>query len=443
MTPSEAVDATAVGPRVRGIELQRRAADPRLDVMGFLNEAVLRYPQAVSFAPGRPLESDLDVVGGLQGIERYAESAARRQGRSYQEVLAGLGQYGPTNGIVREEIATHLEVDEGIVVTPESVMLTCGCQEALSILLLGLFERDRDVLLVSDPSYIGITGMAHLLGIPVQPVAAGGDGLTAAALAEAVRHVRSTGRRPRCVYDVPDFNNPLGTSVPLDERHRLLELAAAEDFLIVEDGAYRAYCYETTRLPTLKSLDEAGRVVYLGSFSKTLFPGLRLGYLVADMPAAEEADRPLAAALARVKSLTTVNTSPLLQAAAAGFLAAHGHSLQAVLAPRVTAYRQRRDSLLAALEDRVMAAGLAEAVRWNRPRGGFFVTVRLPFAFDEGCLRSCAEHYGVLVSPMSYFSLLPGREDQVRLSFSYVTPPQIELGVERFVRFVRDRASSR
>jgi (S)-3,5-dihydroxyphenylglycine transaminase len=99
-------------------------------------------------------------------------------------------------------------------------------------------------------------------------------------------------------------------------------------------------------------------------------------------------------------------------------------------------YRANRDRMVACLEERL---GRAPGVRWNRPEGGFFLTVRLPFAFDDDCLQACARDYGVIVCPMSFFALSPGRESQVRLSFSYVTEAQIEEGIARFARFVLDR----
>jgi (S)-3,5-dihydroxyphenylglycine transaminase len=316
------------------------------------------------------------------------------------------------------------------------------------VLLMGLFEPGRDVLLSSDPAYIGITGLARILGVEVRPVPMGPEGLTAEAVAEAAAAVRRAGGRPRAVYDVPDFNNPLGTSIPVAERRRLLETAAEEDLLVFEDGPYRLFAYDGQPAPTLKHLDaagvagEPGRVVSLGSFSKTLFPGLRMGYLVADQRVADRPEgggggRFLAEALSRVKSLTTVNTPPVLQAAAAALLAEHGGSLAPRVARMLPVYRAGRDRMLERLEAEL--GGLA-GVSWNRPGGGFFLTLTLPFAFDEACLEEAAGRHGVIVCPMSFFALAPGWERRVRLSFSYATPEQIDDGVARLAAFLRERA---
>jgi (S)-3,5-dihydroxyphenylglycine transaminase len=433
-----AAGAAAAPVEGRGVWVALRGslAHPSLGVMNFLNEVVSRYPGAISFAPGRPWEELFDVEQALGGIGRWADHRAAAEGRPRARVMADLGQYGRTNGILGEAVARHLAADEGIEVDPAAVMVTCGCQEAMAVLLMGLFEPGRDVLLVSDPTYIGITGLARVLEVGVEPVACGDDGLDAEAVAAAAARVRRSGRRPRAVYDIPDFNNPLGTCLPLAARRRLLEVARDEDLLVFEDSPYRMFAYDAPPLPTLKSLDDEGRVVYLGSFSKTLFPGLRLGYLVADQPV-EGAGGTLAQALSPVKSLLTVNTPAPMQAAAGGVLVAEGFSLRRLVAEKVPFYRRNRDRMLAALG--AAFAGATPAVRWNRPGGGFFLTLGVPFEFDEACVREAAEEHGVIVCPLSFFSLRPGRERQVRLSFSYVSEAEIDEGVARLARFVAAR----
>lgn len=442
------------------VDLRDSLGHPSLGVMNFLNEVVGRYPEAISFAPGRPWEELFDVEQALGGIGRWVDHRAAAGDGSRQEVYGALGQYGRTNGILGEAIARHLEADEGIVVAPRSVMVTCGCQEAMAVLLMGLFEPGRDVLLVSDPTYIGITGLARVLGVGVEPVPCGDDGLDPEAVAAAARRVRVAGQWPRAIYDIPDFNNPLGTSLPLAARQRLLEVAEEEDLLVFEDNPYRMFAYDRPARPTLKALDPYGRVIYLGSFSKTLFPSLRLGYLVADQVpagAAEDAGADggaaptLAEALSPVKSLVTVNTPAPMQAAAGGILVDESYSLARLVGEKIPFYRRNRDHMVAALERCFGERGLRDRVRWNVPGGGFFLTLDLPFAFDEAAVAAAARGGesgadgartgGVIVCPMSFFALSPGRERQVRLSFSYVSPQEIDLGVARLADFVARRCA--
>jgi (S)-3,5-dihydroxyphenylglycine transaminase len=414
--------------------------DPLLDVMNFLNEVVLRHPQAISFAPGRPAERHFDVERSLGQAARWVDERANASGQPARAVWNGLGQYGRTNGIIHDLIARQLAADEGIEAAPESIVVTTGCQEGMAILLMTLIDPASDALLVSDPTYIGIPGLARILGIPMIPVPTGERGLDPAAVLSGIEEARRLGRRPRALYDIPDFNNPLGTRMPVEARRALLELAREQEMLIWEDNPYGMFSYDGPPLPTLKALDGEGVVIYMGSFSKTLFPGLRLGFLVADQQVLLPGGRrvPLAEELSKVKSLTTVNTSAVTQAIAGGLLIEAGGSLRPLMAEKLPFYRANRDRMLACLEEEL---GGVTGVRWNRPEGGFFLTLDLPFEMTDERLLACVQDYGVVVCPMRFFALAPGRERQVRLAFSYVTGEQIAEGIARFARFVRGSLS--
>lgn len=416
--------------------------------MNFLNEVVLRYPRAVSFAPGRPAEQHFDVERSLEKAALYVDYRSAATGKPRGAVFADLGQYNRTNGIINDLVARQLALDEGIVADPAAIVVTCGAQEGMALLLLGLFEPGRDVLLASDPTYIGITGLAKIMGIGLRPIPSGPDGLDPEAVAAAAREVRATGANPRAVYDIPDFNNPMGTRMPLAARRRLLDVAHEEGLLVIEDNPYGMFSYDGPPSPTLKSMDERGDVIYMGSFSKTLYPGLRLGYLVcgqAALPAGGGEPAALAEELSKVKSLTTVTTPPLLQAIAGGILLENGGSLKPLMEAKLPFYRANRNRMVTCLQERFGRDGLlAGSVAWNRPEGGFFLTVDLPFEFTDEMLWSCARDYGVIVCPMPFFSVASdaagrtGRERQIRLSFSYVTPDEIEEGIARLARFVHD-----
>lgn len=429
-------------PRDASAWVRDSLLDPSLDAMNFLNEAVGRYPDAVSFAPGRPSEAHFAVPEAVGALDVWVRHEAATRGESPAAVYRRLGQYGATGGLIRDLVAAQLERDEGIRVPPESILVTCGAQEAMAILLAGLFDPRRDVLLTSDPAYIGITGLARILDLPVEPVPTGEEGLEPDRVRAAIERVRRAGRRPRALYDVPDFNNPLGTSLPLETRREVLRLAEEEDLLVLEDNPYGMFAYDGEPAPTLKSLDEARRVVYLGTFSKTLFPGLRLGFLVAEQPVVDGGRSALLAeTLSRVKSLVTVNTSPLVQAMAGGLLLQESCTLRPRVARSLPFYRANRDRLLAALEAAFGGDRPVPGVSWNRPAGGFFLTVRLPFPFGTDELEACARDFGVLCCPLSIFSIAGRGRDQIRLSFSYVTPAEIDEGVRRLAAFVVDRTS--
>ncbi|HJT56851.1 MAG TPA: PLP-dependent aminotransferase family protein [Ktedonobacteraceae bacterium] len=416
--------------------------DPLLDVMNFLNEVTLWYPSAISFAPGRPAEQFFDVQAGLAYISRYTEHIALQMGQSHSTVLNRLGQYQKTNGIINDLLCQFLANDEHIQTSPDAIMLTDGCQEGMTILLAGLFKRDRDVLLVIDPTYTGITGIASVLGVELYSIPGNWSGIDLNLLAQAIQHVRDQGKNPRALYVTPDFNNPLGTSMSIGDRKRLLALAAENQLLIFEDNAYGMFAYDCVPLPTLKLLDCEGVVIYLGTFSKLLFPALRLGFLVADQTVvnSEQAGTHyLAEDLSKVKSFTTVSTSGLLQAIVGGVLLETECSLRERIQEKVAFYRSNRDMMLRCLKETFgQDPFLAEHVTWNHPQGGFFLSVSLPFAFTKERMQACAEKYGVICCPMSFFSLLGRCEQQVRLSFSYVTGEEIKKGVFQFWQYVHD-----
>lgn len=415
--------------------------DPRLDVMNFLNEAVARFPLAISFAPGRPCDALVDIETQLRLLPRFVAQLAVNESCHPTEAWLALGQYGRTKGLINDAIATHLACDEGIDVSPDSIVVTVGAQEAMALVLVGLFEPGRDVLLVSDPSYVGITGLARLLGIRTVAVPARDHGVNPDDLERAIGVAGRDGCA-RAFYDVPDFNNPLGTSLCLEARQRLLRVCRRHDVLVIEDNPYGMFAYDHPRQPTLKALDADGTVLYIGSFAKTLCPGLRVGYVVADQPVVPDG-KPLADVLSRVKSLLTVNTSPLAQAVVASVLMENGGSLEPSVATKRARYKRHRDAMAAALERHFGRSGDA-GVSWSLPTGGFFFSLSLPFEFGEAELERCGRNHGVIACPMRYFCADDSRDTQVRLSFSAVDEEQIDRGIARLARFadVRTRVAS-
>ena len=297
--------------------------------MNFLNEVAQRYPAAISLAAGRPYEEYFEVEAVHRYLRRFRDHLADELGQDAEQVRRTLIQYGRTKGIVHHLIARNLAVDEQFTVDPESIVVTVGCQEAMFLVLRALRADPADVLLAVAPTYVGLTGAARLLDLPVLPVASGPTGVDLTDLVDQVRRARAAGLRPRACYVMPDFANPSGLSIGLADRHRLLELAAEEDLLLIEDNPYGLFHADgAQRPPTLKALDERRRVVYLGSFAKTVLPGARVGYVVADQRVGGAAGVELLADhLGRIKSMVTVNTSPIAQAVIGGRLLEHGCSL--------------------------------------------------------------------------------------------------------------------
>ena len=411
-------------------ELHGSLTNRALNSMNFLNEVSHHYPDAISLAAGRPTEEFFE----LEDLHRYLDLFAdhlRSQGYDESAVRRTIFQYGRTKGVIHDLVARNLVLDEDIHVDPEAIVVTVGCQEAMVLTLRALRSSPDDVLLAISPTYVGLTGAARLLDFPVLPVAEGDD------LAAVVKAARADGLRPRACYVMPDFANPSGLSLDLDRRRRLLEVAAEEDLLLLEDNPYGLLpAWGVKRLPTLKTLDTERRVVYLGSFAKTGLPGARVGYVVADqtVEAPDGSVGLLADELSKLKSMLTVNTAPVAQAVIGGKLLAHGCSL-------VAANRRERATYAANL--RAITAGLAARfpggeITWTVPSGGFFVVVTVPFPVDDVLLEKSAHEYGVLWTPMSHFYDGDTPIHALRLSCSAVTQSQIDAALNRLAALIAD-----
>lgn len=427
---------TTTAPDLVLEDLHPALGDELLTSVTFLNEVAARYPNCLSLAAGAPYEGEYDVADVHAALRRFCDHLRVDRGMTETEVRRTVLQYGRTKGIVHDLIAHHLEVDEGILVDPEAVVVTVGFQEAV-FLTLGALHRDpSDALLAVIPSFVGLTGAARLLGMTVVPVPSGPDGVDPDDMARAARRAREAGLRPRACCLVPDFANPTGTRLSVQQRMGLLETAEAEDLLLLEDNPYGFFPLDGIRLPTLKSLDQNRRVVYLGSLAKTVYPGARVGYVVADQIVAgpDGGQLLLADYLARAKSMVTVNTSPIAQAVVGGRLLAHAGSLADANRREARFYRDALTRLLDGLAWRFHAGS---GVRWTRPEGGFFVTVEVPFEVTDTLVDRSAREFGVLWSPLHHFYDSPVPLRMLRLSCSSLSPKDADIALDRFAAFVR------
>ncbi|QNE18964.1 PLP-dependent aminotransferase family protein [Kribbella qitaiheensis] len=420
------------------VDLHGSLTDRTLNSMNFLNEVSNHYPDAISLAAGRPSEE----FYAIEDLHSYLDTFSRylRDDLGYDEVgvRRALFQYGRTKGIVHHLVARNLKLDEGIEVDPEALVITVGCQEAMVLVLRALRSDPKDVLLVVSPAYVGITGAARLVDLPVLPVAGGNDGVDLEDLVAVVKAARTEGLRPRACYVMPDFANPSGLSLDLETRRRLLEVAAEQDLLLLEDNPYGLFPADgVERVPTLKSLDTDRRVIYLGSFAKTALPGARVGYVVADqtVEAVDGSVGLLADELSKIKSMVTVNTSAVAQAVIGGKLLENGCSLVAANQRERAIYADN----LRAVTDGLAARFPGGQVTWTVPSGGFFIVVTVPFAVDDALLEKSAHEYGVLWTPMSHFYDGDGPIHALRLSCSSVTAAQIDAALNRLAALIMDQ----
>jgi 2-aminoadipate transaminase len=363
--------------------------------------ALTARPEVISFAGGLPAPELFDAEG-------IREAYAGVLGEQPRRVL----QYSTTEGdpALRSAVAARLTA-RGLPTEAGSLLVTGGSQQGLTLLAATLLEPG-DVVLVENPTYLAALQCFGFAGARVVPVPTDGDGVIPDALGELVRR-----ERPKLLYLIPNFQNPTGRTLPAERRRAVAEVAGRYGLWIAEDDPYGELRFEGASRPWIAGLEEAAdRTVLLGSFSKIMAPGMRLGWLRA--PAG------LLRSCVIAKQAADLHTSTVDQAAAARYLATR--DLDAHLARVRTAYRARRDALLAGLP-----AALPAGSSWSRPEGGMFVWVRLPAGHDAGALLTAAVARGVAYVPGAPFFAADPDPAGLRLSFTTHTPREIGEGLAR------------
>ncbi|KZN45933.1 aminotransferase-like domain-containing protein [Pseudoalteromonas luteoviolacea] len=414
------------------------SSTPELKVMNFLNEVAGEFPAAISFASGRPLEAFFDVSKWFDQIELFANHISSKSGLDPQVVTKQLGQYGRTKGIINDLVAESLRLDEKVTVTGDDIVITNGAQEAMVLILSGLFVKGVDVLLVTDPTYIGITGLASVFGIDIVVIESDDEGPRLDCLQSKCKHIYEAGKVAKALYVIPDFNNPMGHSMSLARREALLSVADGLSLMLIEDNPYGLFRFENTALPTLKSLDSKGIVIYIGTFSKTICPGLRVGYIATELWLDDNEKRRLSDELTKIKSLISVNTGQVAQAIVGGVLLEHNCSVKHLIAPNIIRYKKNRDLLLHYLEEEFISSGRFKTgeVSWNIPEGGFFIVIKLPISFNESETYECAQDYNVICMPLNFFSVNKQYDRYIRLSYSYIDEEEIAVGIRSLADFI-------
>jgi 2-aminoadipate transaminase len=318
---------------------------------------------------------------------------------------AGALAYAPERGSgpLLEWLIERVGRTESRTPAPDEIMITGGVSQALDQICT-LYARPGDVALVESPTYHLAVRILRDHPLDLVPTPADGHGLDVAALAETIADLRRAGGRPRLLYTVPTFHNPTSASLEADRRLALVELAAAEDLLVIEDDVYRDLSYDGPPPPSLWSMAPPGTVARLGSFAKSLAPGLRLGWMTAG--------RELIGRIAGGGLLDSGGGVNHFAAMVIAQFCASG-AFEVNLECLRDAYRARRYALMAGL-----AAHLPPGCTWDVPAGGYFVWLRLPEGVDSAALLPRAEAAGVSYLPGVRFHLDGRVTDALRLSFS-------------------------
>ncbi len=371
--------------------------------------AVASRPEVVSLAGGMPFVQALDM-------EMMAETVSKL----LIERGAVALQYGSGQGdvVLREQI---LDVMAEVKVTahPDDIIVTTGSQMALD-LVTRVFCNPGDVVLVEAPSYVGALGVFRAYECDVVHVPMDEEGLNPIALSEAIARVRAEGKTVKMIYTIPSFHNPAGITQPQVRRAEILAIAKSAGILLLEDDPYGLLGFEGEPPAAIRSLDEEG-VIYLGSFSKTIASGLRVGWAVAPHGVREK--------LVLAAESAVLCPSNYSQLTISQYLATQPWREQIKVYQSL--YQARRDALLDSLHH-LMPAGTT----WTTPAGGFYSWVTLPEGLDAKAMLPRAVSQLVAYVPGTGFYVNGDGHQNMRLSYCYPDPERIREGVRRLAAVI-------
>jgi 2-aminoadipate transaminase len=383
--------------------------------------ALVERPDVISLAGGLPDTSTFPP-------QLYADLMAEVAQRATERAL----QYGPTDGIAAvKDCIVEVMGAEGMPVSADEVLVTTGGQQVID-LVCKTFIDPGDVIIAEAPTYPGAVPAFGAYEADVIQIEMDGEGMVIDELEHTLDRLHGEGRRPKFVYTIPTFQNPAGVTMSLARRRRLIEVARERELLLLEDNPYGMLRYEGDPLPTLRALDTPSGsqdggdfVIYLGTFSKILSPGIRLGWAVAPRPVLEK--------LNVGKQAADLCSSSMSQHFVAAYFE-HGQWREYIATLREL-YRRRRDTMLDALSEH-----FPPEADWTHPQGGMFIWATLPDYIDTTDLLARAlEDENVAFVP-GRAAYLDGRGgSSMRLNFSGVPEADIREGIRRIGKTVREQ----
>ncbi|HPU95835.1 MAG TPA: PLP-dependent aminotransferase family protein [Bacillota bacterium] len=356
----------------------------------------------ISFGGGFPSPQSFPV----EDMKRYNEELLAKYGK---EIL----QYGTTEGFVplREILAKQAE-EIGISATKENILLTTGAQQVIDLMAKALIDKD-DVVLVENPTFLAALNVFKMYEARIVGVDTDSHGLLPDDLERKIKE-----HKPKLVYIIPNFQNPAGVTTSFSRRKEIMDACGKAGVPVLEDDPYSLIRFEGEHLPAISSFDKWGTAVYASSFSKTVSPGIRLGYAIAGKDIMNK--------LVVGKQTTDVCSNNLAQRAVYEFMAS-GRFAEHVK-DIISEYRPKRDKMFEMVE-RTFPKG----TKLNKPHGGLFLWAKLPDGISaEQMLKPAIEKAKVAYIPGSPFYIDPSHgKDEMRMNFSNATLEQIEIGIER------------
>ena len=378
--------------------------------------AVASRPEIVSLAGGMPNLSALPMEMMASVVQKLISD------NGAEALQYGSGQGHPR---LREQICDMMAL-EGIRAHPDDVIVTTGSQQALD-LISRIFIDPNDVVLVEAPSYVGALGTFRQYEAQVVHVAMDQDGLIPAALCDAIAATRAAGRKIKFLYLIPNYQNPAGVLLPADRRTEILEICREEKIFVVEDNPYGLLGFEKPS-PNAMRAEDSENVIYLGSFSKTIAPGFRVGWALVPQSLKEK--------LVIASESSILCPSNFTQLAISSYLADQPWRDQ--IASFAKLYKVRRDVALESLE-----AHFPKSATWTKPAGGFYIWVTLPPEIDTNALMPKAIVAKVAYVPGTAFYADGFGSWSMRLSYCHPTPERIKEGIKALGGIIKDEMQNR
>jgi 2-aminoadipate transaminase len=368
----------------------------------------------------------ISLAGGLPDTSTFPpESFAALMGQIARDSCAGALQYGPTEGFEEtKQVIVSVMAEEGMRADPDEMIVTTGGQQVIDLVAKTLIDPG-DVVICEAPTYPGAVPVFSSYEADVVQIEMDSDGMRIDLLEETLEQLDRDKRRPKFIYTVPTFQNPAGVTLSEPRRRRLVQIAREKELLVLEDNPYGLLRYEGEPLPPLFALDGGEYVLYLGTFSKILSPGIRLGWLVAPDPVLAKVNLGKQAADLCTSSLTQEFVNAYFeQERWRGYI----KSLSGI-------YRERRDVMLDAL-----AEFFPPEAEWTRPGGGLFIWATLPEFIDTGDLLAKAIREEQVAFVPGAAAFVDGRGgSSMRLNFSGADTDSIREGVKRIGKVVREQ----
>ena len=367
-------------------------------------------PEIISFAGGLPAPE----LFPTEDLKKVDEAVLTKEGQ------AAL-QYGTTEGYtpLREQIAGRMKKSFMVDCTPENIVITSGSQQGLS-LLAQIFLNPGDVVLVESPTYLGAINAFKLCGPEFVEVPTDDKGIIPE---ELEKILAKYGDRVRMMYVIPEFQNPTGITWPMERRKAFMDIINRYDFPVLEDDPYGELRFDGDKVPSLKSMDTKGNIIFLGSFSKILMPGLRIAWMVADPTIIDK--------VVKLKQAVDLQSSSFGQRQTSFFI--DMYDLDAHVAKIKELYKKRRNLMCDSMKEY-----FPEGITFTYPEGGLFTWVTLPEGMDAKELMPKVLAKNVAYVPCGPFYPHGGNANHFRLNYSNMPEERIVEGIKRLAEVLKE-----